>query len=146
MTTVLDAFAVIALLAGEPAGREVGDVLRTPGADVRLTAVNLAEVVDRLVRGAGLAPATIDERLALLAAGGLRVTPVTEPTGRLAGALRGRHCRRGPAALSLADCVALAATLEADGALATADAALARAARAEGAQVLALPDSRGVRR
>ena len=43
---VLDSFAVIALLAGEPAAAEVRDLL----GDAQLTSTGVAEVIDRLVR------------------------------------------------------------------------------------------------
>jgi hypothetical protein len=49
--TVLDAYAVIAYLRGEPAAGEVGPLL--VAGDAALTAVGLAEGLDHLVRLAG---------------------------------------------------------------------------------------------
>ncbi len=52
---VLDVYAVIVVLLGEPAGPEVADLLRS-GETAVLTAVGVAEVVDRLVRVVGCRP------------------------------------------------------------------------------------------
>ena len=142
---VLDAFAVIAALAGEPAGADVEAQLRQPGAEPRISAVNTAEVVDYLVRVAGFAEQAVDASLELLAAGGLVVIPADEQIGRLAGRLRARHYRARGSAVSLADCIALATTLNLGGSLATADPALATIARKEGVPIIALPDSHGHR-
>jgi len=49
--TILDAYAVIAYLRGEPAAPEVRPLLDT--SDAVLTAVGVAEVVDHLVRRVG---------------------------------------------------------------------------------------------
>ncbi len=64
-------------------------------------------------------------------------------TGRLAGELRARHYRRNGSDVSLGDCMALSTAISLGDTLATSDAALAAAARREGVEVLALPDSRG---
>jgi PIN domain nuclease of toxin-antitoxin system len=45
--TVLDAYAVIAYLRGEPCAGEVSDLLRGPAI---LTSTNAAEVCDQMVR------------------------------------------------------------------------------------------------
>ncbi|HUY98623.1 MAG TPA: PIN domain-containing protein [Verrucomicrobiae bacterium] len=145
MITILDAFAVIATLVGEPAAGDVEALLRSPDADARITAVNLAEVIDRLVRTGGVAGPAVAESLSSLEDGGLVVVSVDAALGRAAGALRARHYRRRDSAVSLADCVALAAARIVNGALATSDPALARAARLDGVGVLALPDSLGIR-
>lgn len=141
--TVLDAYALIAFLAGEPAAGAVEAHLRAAGPTAHLSALNLAEVVDRLVRAAGQPEEAVFRRLEWLASGGLTVVAVDEPIGRLAGVLRARHYRRAGAAVSLADCVALATARLLDEGLSTADPALASIARAEGVPVLGLPDSRG---
>lgn len=49
---VLDAYAVLALLKGEPAAQQVRELL-SPGHEARLTSLGVAEVVDHLVRLAG---------------------------------------------------------------------------------------------
>ena len=48
MTTVLDAYALIALRLDEPAAEEVEHILRS--GDAAVTSVNYGEALDRLVR------------------------------------------------------------------------------------------------
>lgn len=143
MNTILDAYAVIAALAGEPAASEVAAELRKGGTG--LTAVNLAEVIDQLVRPARRSRQDVEASLASLAAGGMRVVPVDEAIGTLAGGIRASHYQRRTAAISLADCIALAASSVLGAGLATADPALAGVARRLRVKVLALPDSGGKR-
>jgi PIN domain nuclease of toxin-antitoxin system len=145
VTVILDAFAVIAALVGEPAAAEVEKELRRRNADVRISAVNLAEVVDQLVRQAHFDENVVDTALESLIAGGLVVTPADWTIGRLAGQLRARHYHKSAAAISLADCVALGTSLILGATLGTADPALTTVARRVGVRVLPLPDSRGRR-
>jgi PIN domain nuclease of toxin-antitoxin system len=140
---LLDAYAIIAALVGEPAAPAVEAELRKPGAELRISAVNEAEVVDTMVRVAGVTKQAVDTSLQLLAAGGLVVTPADEQIGMLAGRLRAKHYDLRSTAVSLADCVALATSMSLGASLATADPALANIARKEGVLVVALPDSRG---
>jgi PIN domain nuclease of toxin-antitoxin system len=142
---VLDAYAVIAALVGEPGAAAVEAELRRPNAGPQISAVDVAEVVDRMVRLAGVTEQAVDASLELLAAGGLVVAPADEHIGRLAGRLRARHYSRRGQAVSLADCIALATSKSLGASLATADPALATIARAEGVPLVALPDSRGRR-
>ncbi len=143
LTTLFDAYALIAPLAGEPAASEVEAELRKGGAGI--TAVNLAEVSDQLVRAARRSQQDVDTSLASLVAGGLGVIPIDESIERLAGGLRARHYDRRRAPISLADCVALAASSILGATLATADPALAAIAKRTGVKVLGLPDSTGKR-
>ncbi|MHB8507978.1 MAG: PIN domain-containing protein [Candidatus Dormibacteria bacterium] len=143
MNTVLDAFAVIAALTGEPAAAEVEAVVRA--GDACISAVNLAEVIDQLVRVAGRSAAEVEISLASLAAGGLVVVPTDEQVGRSAGSIRARYYDRRTAPVSLADCVALATCLRLAAALATADAPLATIAKKEGVALVGLPNSFGQR-
>ncbi len=144
MTALLDAFAVIAYLAGEPAADEVEGLLS--GDDgAAISAVNVAEVVDRLTRGAGLSMATALERMLVLRRDGLEVVPVDALDGATAGALRATYYDRTTCPLSLADCTALATALRYEVELATADPPLADVARGMGLTVIALPDSAGNR-
>lgn len=143
MTVLLDAYAVIAVVAGEPAAEAVDHELRRSGADVRISAVNLAEVLDQLLRVARHAAPAVERSLQLLSAAGLRVAPADERLGYAAGSLRARHYRRGSADVSLSDCFAVATAAVLDAALATADPALAAMARVELLRVVALPDSKG---
>jgi predicted nucleic acid-binding protein len=140
--TVLDAYAVIAYLRGEPAADEVADLLRGP---TILTSVNAAEILDQLVRVFGSDPDAVEADLALLSHAGMTVLAVTNEIGVEAGRIRARHYHRDRAAISLADCVAASAALATRQPLATADPALAAVLRAEGGDVHPLPDSKGNR-
>jgi ribonuclease VapC len=141
---VLDAYALIAFLRGEEGGAEVVGLLRrTPPPSI--SAANLAEVVDRLERVDGRHDAEVRNRLNLVIAGGMEVEPIWLTDARQAGSLRARHYDRQSANLSLADCFCLATAIKLEAAVATADPALARAARAEGVEVVPLPDSSGHR-
>lgn len=106
-----------------------------------ISAVNVAEVIDFLVRVAGRPIDSVLERMDWLLVGGLTIEPVTEAMGREAGTLRAERYHRVRNRLSMADCVALAT---AHLSLATSDPELAITARYLGVDVIALPDSRGV--
>jgi PIN domain nuclease of toxin-antitoxin system len=101
--------------------------------------------LDVLVRARRQRVEACDDRLALLYAGGLEVVQVDEQVGRLAGLLRARHWHQDRRAVSMADCVVLATGMTLGEPIATADAALIAAARAEGHPVIVLPDSEGRR-
>jgi PIN domain nuclease of toxin-antitoxin system len=140
--TVLDAYAVIAYLRGEPSAGEVAGLLRGPAL---ITSVNLAEVCDQMVRVFGADPDGVEADLALLCHAGMTVLAVSHELGMEAGRIRARryHCDR--ASVSLAGCVAVSAALASRRPLATADPSLAAVLRAEGGEVHALPDSKGHR-
>lgn len=110
-----------------------------------MSATNYEEVVDHLIRIAGLEADEAAVRMQFLVETGMRIVPVDESLAGRAGEIRARHYRRGISDVSLADCTALATSLSLATPLATSDPALARAARAEGCEVLGLPDTRGVR-
>lgn len=137
--TVLDAYAVIAYLRGEPAARHVRPLLED-GVSA-LTAVGLAEVLDHLVR---LAKADEDDAVLDLAQLGLLdAIAVDAATGSAAGRLRARRYHRTRCAVSMADCIA-AETARATGRpLATADSALLSVCHAESIASLPLPASDG---
>ncbi len=136
---VLDAHAVLALLKGEPAAAQVGDLVRKDAA--RLTALGTAEVVDHLVRVVGAA----DEEAALdLAQLGIaEAVPVDAEVGLRAGLLRARHYHHRERAVSLADCVAAEVARKAPTSLASADPHLLDLCTDEGIGVIPLPDSTG---
>ena len=133
--TVLDAYAVIALLREEPAAEQIESILASGPA--ALTAVGVAEVIDHLVRivGADEEEAVLDlAQLGLLDAIGVDAT-----TGSAAGRLRARRYHRTRSAVSMADCLAAEAARITDDALATSDPDLLDLCHAEGIAHLALP-------
>ena len=138
---VLDAQPVVTFLAGEPAADEIEELLRR---EPVMSVANAAEVVDVLVRlrgfAAGEAQAVVLSFLDELAA----PVPVSLEIALDAGAIRGAASHRHQLDVSLADCIAIA-TAGPGGSVATSDPALATVARAEGVEVIALPDSRGRR-
>jgi PIN domain nuclease of toxin-antitoxin system len=141
MSFLLDASAIVAFVRGEPAADEVADALRSGEAAV--VAVNVAEVIDVLVRRIGLPLDEVDVAFARLIAL-LDVRPVDVPLARRAGALRARRYDRARAPLSLADCHCIAAAGRDDVVLSS-DVPLLRVAEVEGLTVRALPDSHGRR-
>ena len=120
----------------------MAQLLRSPTA---LSAANYAEVVDHIMRRSGLDADEAEVRMRLLAEAGTQVVPVDDQIASRAGALRAEHYERSTCAVSLADCCALATSLDLGVPLATADPALAAVARSQGCEVVALPDSRGIR-
>ena len=136
---ILDAYAVLAFLKDEPAALEVQELIE--GEEAALTLLGIAEVLDRLVRRAG-----IDEEQAWLdlVQLGLAASPALDPQlAARAGLLRARHYDRRTRAISLADCVAAETARRLDASLATADLPLLDTCEAEGIAVIALPDSQG---
>ena len=107
--------------------------------------MNLAEVLDVLVRHQGWPVEDVAERLFWLRLGGVDVRPVDEAISLAAGRLHAAYYHRERQALSLADCVALATALVAGDRLATSDPDLIATAKAEKCPVHALPDSTGKR-
>jgi uncharacterized protein with PIN domain len=142
--TLLDAYALIALLADEPAAAEVEEILRT--GEARVIVVNLAEAVDICRRVHDLSSDDIRTALEPLLLGSVLSAVVSdERQAWLAAELRAKHYNSKTAALSLADCFLLAHAITDGGPIATPDPPIAAAARAEEVEVLALPDSSGER-
>jgi PIN domain nuclease of toxin-antitoxin system len=139
---LLDAYAVLALARDERAADEAEAIIRTN--DVGISAVNLLEVLDRLVRRYGWSPNETSARLGLMIGERLMVVPTDTDIAWRGALLRARHYERNACALSLADCVLLASARR-DDAVVTSDPAVAAVARAEGIDVIALPDSSGRR-
>ena len=143
--TVLDAQALVAFLTGEPAAVEVAALLRDPGDHAVISAVNVAETLDVLVRIKGRTPGEVEERLDWLTAAGLAVVHVDDAIARHGGGLRAKHYDRAQRPVSMADCMALATAVARGDRLATSDAPLATMTRAEGCALVPLPGSSGVR-
>lgn len=136
MSVLLDAFALIALLADEPAAEEVEALLRA--GEAAITAVNLAEALDVLQRVQGIPRERLQEVTMPLVGDRMKLLPIDELIARDAADIRARRYHRTRAPLSLADCILLAATGDSD-VLATADGPLIRVAEAENLQVRKLP-------
>jgi uncharacterized protein with PIN domain len=134
--TLLDSYAVVALLAEEEAAETVALIVQTR--EAAITAANLAECVDVLERREPQHAQVARAALESLLAGGLTVVALTEAHAFRAGSLRARHFTRRNRPLSLADCFLLAAATPEDR-LATNDELVLEVAAAEGIATLALP-------
>lgn len=124
--TLLDVQAVAAFLIDEPAAHDVEALLRAPDA-CGLVAINVAEVIDVLVRHRARDPEEIAERLDWLKAGGLETIPVDDLMARRAGILRARHYHRSRCPVSIADCTVLAGASAPAGRCTTAEGSLSYA-------------------
>jgi predicted nucleic acid-binding protein len=137
---LLDAYALVALAADEPAAAEVERLLR--GGETRVTAANLAEAVDVTQRVLQVPPEDVRTVFEPLVGDVVGVIAQGEADAWRAADLRLRHYDRRTSPLSLSDCLLLAAAGQDDG-IATSDAPVAAAARAEGIEVVPLPDGAG---
>jgi uncharacterized protein with PIN domain len=140
--TFLDAYALVALLADEPAATEVEDLLREGS---RVVAVNLAETVDIAQRVRGASSDEVREVLEPLFFDGALSLAVSEAAEAWSAATLRVNYYGKEAQLSMADCFLLAHAVAAAEPLATSDPPLANVARTEGIDVIALPDSSGAR-
>ena len=150
--TVLDAFAVVGFLRGEPCAEQVEEVLRGATA---ISSADLAEVIDLLIRVFGFPEDEVLGDLALMRDAGLDIIDVDAAIATRAALVRSAHYGSKTCSVSLADCVALAtAERLADQAavtsvlrlgypLASADPDLLRVSRDESVEVLPLRDSAG---
>jgi predicted nucleic acid-binding protein len=137
---VLDAYAVLAFLKGEPAAAEVRALLEG-GESAALTAVGVAEVLDHLIRIMG-----IDEENAVLDLAQLELLDphvIDAPTGVGAGRLRACRYHRTRCAVSLADCIAAETARRLDAELATSDPHLLDFCHAENIAIRPLTASDG---
>lgn len=137
---MLDAYAVLAFLKGEPAAPEVR-VLLEGNEPAVLTAVGVAEVLDHLIRIVG-----VDEEIAsldLAQLGLLDAQATDEATGAAAGRLRARRYHRTRCAVSLADCVEAETTRRLGARLATSDPHLLDVCHVEGIAINRLTGSSG---
>lgn len=141
MTVVFDATALIAILRGERGAGEAVDAGLDGGA---VTAVNFAEARDLLVRSLpemGEVGAAVDQFIDR----GLSVLSCDRSLAVRAAALRSEHYQRSERAVSLADCFAIAAAEDRGAALVTSDRHQADVARLVGVEVVAIPNSAGIR-
>lgn len=110
-----------------------------------ISAVNLAEAAERLVRIHRRDESVVRDRIDWLIASGMEVEPVWLRIARSAASIRARHYDRERAPISHADAICLATALALDTDLTTSDRGLAGVATAIGVEVIALPDSSGGR-
>jgi predicted nucleic acid-binding protein len=137
--TVLDSFAVLALLKDEPAAQAVRQLILS--GEATLTPLGVAEVIDHLVRLAG---ASEDEAaLDLAQLDLLHSAPIDVTTALGSGLLRARHYHRRERAVSLADCVLAETARVCHDSVASADPHLLDLCRDEHIATHPLPDSFG---
>jgi PIN domain nuclease of toxin-antitoxin system len=141
--TVLDASALLGFLKGGPCAAEVEEMLRAGQAAI--SAVNIAEVLDVLVRRDGRSSTDVLEHLRPLFGDSLRVVSPDADLAVHAGEIRARYYDRRTSAISLADGFAVASAAAADESLASSDAVLVAVATDSGVEVQPLPNSSGVR-
>lgn len=140
---LLDSTALVAAFLGEPPADEVEAVLR--GGDAAIISANLTEVIDVLVRVFGNDLQGVEAKLVPLLATTLSVIGIGEAEARRAAEVRISHYHRRDAPLALADCLLLGTALVLGATVATSDAPVARSARSEGLEIVALRDSAGKR-
>jgi uncharacterized protein with PIN domain len=142
--TLIDAYGLVALIADEAAADEVEGLLRA--GDCRVVAINLAEAVDICQRVHGINAEDVRTAIdPLILSGTLAVATSDDRVAWLAADLRVKHYDKKTCPLSMADCFLFAHAVAGDGALATADPDLAKAALADGVKVIGLPDRKGNR-
>lgn len=140
---MLDAGPVVSLLLDDPAAARIADELA--GRErMRISVVNIAEVVDVLRRVHRVSEEDVGEAIDRVLAELADPVDATRTLALRAADIRARHYHRRDRDLSLADAFVVA-TAAAHDAVATSDAVVARAARAEGIEVLPLPNARGRR-
>ena len=134
---------MIDLLLDEPSAVEIATAIRD-AKSLRISVVNVAEVIDvtRRVHGVSAEDAlsAVNRFLDEVA----RPVVVTREQAERAADIRARYYHRRDRDVSLADCFVIAAAEPGD-TVATSDRAVADVARAEGLEVLALPNARGRR-
>ena len=142
MTTLLDAHALVAFLAGEPALAEVQSLLRA--GDTAIPSINLAEAVDVVERVYGIADKDVRAAVSALTAGPLEVLPCREAEAWRAAELRTKHYARRRTEVSIPDCFLVASARPSD-TVASSDRGVLTMSRREGIAALPLLDSRGRR-
>lgn len=136
---VLDACVLESFFADEPAAPHVEAMLHD-GEQIVMSAINLTEMLDRLIRVRGADQVELSADLLGL---GITISDVDVFTAFDAAALRAGHYHRTHRAVSVADCCAAAIALDRDAVLASSDPALLAMVHDEGGRWMALPDSSG---
>jgi predicted nucleic acid-binding protein len=135
--TLLDAYALVAFLAGGPAAAAVRGILRE--GDAAVATANLAEALDVSQRVYGMPVDRAFGVLDPLFEQSLTALPLTLDTAQRAADVRARHYHRSLRPISLADAVLLASAGDRDR-IATADPDVLAVADAEGLTAVALPE------
>jgi PIN domain nuclease of toxin-antitoxin system len=133
--TLLDAYALVALLEDEPAAAHVEALIARR--DAAMSSVNLAEAGQRVLRHSSMSSVELRELVEALP---LSIVPYTQPHAWRTAELRSRYYSRKDSAVSLADCCLVAVATPVDR-VATADAAVLQMAEAEGIATIELPRS-----
>lgn len=140
--TALDAYALVAFLADEPARGDVEAILR---GECVMSSVNVAESLDVLERVYGVEQDELRDRLDPLLSGVIALDEPSATDAWAAARLRAHYYERSTRALSLADCFLLALGARLGVPVATADPAVAATAREESIELVPLPDGKGNR-
>jgi predicted nucleic acid-binding protein len=133
---LLDAFALLAYLRDEPAADQVQRMLWD--GETAMTSVQLAEVLDRLVRIDGQ---DADDAEVTISALGVEVLSMSAADGAAAGLFRAEHYGPTGRTLSLADSFAAVTTIATGRRLATADPVLLQCVTSAGGLCVELPPS-----
>jgi PIN domain nuclease of toxin-antitoxin system len=140
--TALDAYALVAFLANEPARPEVEEILRH---ECVMSSVNFAESLDVLERVYGVEEDELRTGLGPLLSDVIAIDTPSATDAWAAARLRSEYYDRSTRALSMADCFLLAMGARLGTAVATADPVVAQAARDESIELIPLPDRAGTR-
>lgn len=140
--TALDAYALVAFFADEPAGRDVEAILRR---ECVMSSVNVAESLDVLERVYGVEEDELHARLDPLLSSVIDIDAPSATDAWAAARLRSLHYQRWARSLSIADCFLLVMGERLGVAVATADPAVAATAREESIELVPLPDREGNR-
>ena len=136
MSTLLDAYALVAFLVGGPATPQVRALLRD--GDAAVATANLAEALDVSQRTYGLSISRALDVLDPLFDGTVLVMPLDLVKARRAAEIRAARYHRSTCPISLADAILIASAGPGDR-IATADAHVLAVAKAEQIEPLALP-------
>lgn len=143
MTRVFDAAALIGWFNEEPCADEVDELFGDAGGAASV--LDLAEVVDNLVRLSQVRATHIGSVIDALLADGLQPIACDVGIARRAGEIRAANYRKATMEVSLADCVAVATAESVGGTLVTSDAELVQLASRLGVPVHPIANSSGVR-
>ncbi len=133
--TVLDASVLVGGLL-DPASNVFDDLLHDRVG--RISMINIAEVVDVLIRKHGSAEADVIDGIDLLVRAGLVIEALSARQALAAGAMHARHFDRRTRSVSMADCVVVALAADVGEPVASTDRAQLAVAVAEGVAVIEL--------